>query len=88
MKGFGDEIPKRDWDRSLPPPVAETGRRSVGNRKERRWRDYASFPGGSPTLSCWLEKKSYTTGLIHLPERKCRPYTMHLNTSSTRYMIR
>ena len=23
------------WDRSLPPPVAETGRRSVGNRKER-----------------------------------------------------
>ena len=23
------------WDRSLPPPVAETGRRSVGNRKEQ-----------------------------------------------------
>ena len=34
------------WDRSLPPPVAETGRRSVGNRKECRLRhDYASFPG-------------------------------------------
>ena len=31
------------WDRSLPPPVAETGRRSVGNRKERpEGRDYAS----------------------------------------------
>jgi len=25
----------RWWDRSLPPPVAETGRRSVGNRKEQ-----------------------------------------------------
>ena len=23
------------WDRSLPPPVADAGRRSVGNRKER-----------------------------------------------------
>ena len=23
------------WDRSLPPPVADTGMRSVGNRKER-----------------------------------------------------
>ena len=23
------------WDRSLPPPVADEGRRSVGNRKER-----------------------------------------------------
>ena len=23
------------WDRSLPPPVAETGRQSVGNRRER-----------------------------------------------------
>ena len=34
------------WDRSLPPPVADEGRRSVGNRKECRLRhDYASFPG-------------------------------------------
>ena len=34
------------WDRSLPPAVRETGRRSVGNRKECRLRhDYASFPG-------------------------------------------
>ena len=31
-------------DRSLPRPVGETGRRSVGNRKERL-RDYASSPG-------------------------------------------
>ena len=23
------------WDRSLPPPVADEGRRSVGNHKER-----------------------------------------------------
>ena len=30
-------------DRSLPRPVGETGRRSVGNRKERL-RDYASSP--------------------------------------------
>ena len=45
-QGHGDEIPivpharsahkqESEWDRSLPPPVAETGRRSVGNRKER-----------------------------------------------------
>ena len=37
---------KRAWglgDHSLPRPVGETGRRSVGNRKERL-RDYASSP--------------------------------------------
>ena len=36
----------RKWarDRSLPRPVGEAGRRSVGNRKERL-RDYASSPG-------------------------------------------
>jgi len=33
------------WDRSLPPPVAETGRRSVGNRKEQPLGcDYAGSP--------------------------------------------
>ena len=32
------------WDRSLPRPVGETGRRSVGNRKEPT-SDYASSPG-------------------------------------------
>ena len=37
------------WDRSLPRPVGETGRRSVGNGKERL-RDYAGFPGGSPDV--------------------------------------
>ena len=43
LAGFGD--------RSLPPPVAETGRRSVGNRKECRLRhDYASFPEGCKPL--------------------------------------
>ena len=35
MRGLGD--------RSLPRPVGETGRRSVGNGKERL-RDYAGFP--------------------------------------------
>ena len=37
-------------DRSLPRPVGETGRRSVGNRKERcLHRDYASFPDSCPS---------------------------------------
>ena len=38
---------KQVWDRSLPPPVAEAGKRSVGNRKERL-RDYASSPDRQP----------------------------------------
>ena len=48
-KGVGDEIPRQidHRDRSLPP-VAETGRRSVGNRKERLRRDYAGSPGRQP----------------------------------------
>ena len=33
---------RRDW--SLPPPLAETGRRNVGNRKERQAR-LCEFPG-------------------------------------------
>ena len=37
------EAKKGLGDRSLPPAVRETGRRSVGNRKERL-RDYASSP--------------------------------------------
>ena len=41
---------KRVWDRSLPPPVAEAGRRSVGNRKERL-RDYASSPDRQPNVT-------------------------------------
>ena len=33
----------------LPRPAGETGRRSVGNRKEcHSWRDYASFPDSRP----------------------------------------
>ena len=35
--------------RSLPPPVAEEGKRSAGNRKERL-RDYASSPEGCKPL--------------------------------------
>ena len=40
---------KRVWDRSLPRPVGETGRRSVGNGKERL-RDYAGFPDRQPNV--------------------------------------
>ena len=38
---------RRVWDRSSPPPVADQGERSVGNRKERL-RDYANSPGRQP----------------------------------------
>jgi len=41
------------WDRSLPRPVGETGRRSVGNGKERL-RDYAGFPGRQPKAENWI----------------------------------
>ena len=41
---------KQVWDRSLPRPVGGTGRRSVGNGKERL-RDYAGFPGRQPNVS-------------------------------------
>jgi len=41
---------KQVWDRSSPPPVAETGERSVGNRKEQLCCDYASFPGRQPNV--------------------------------------
>ena len=34
--GFSQCTKVLDWDRSLPPPVADEGRRSVGNRKERQ----------------------------------------------------
>ena len=34
-KGFGDEVLKRFWDRSLPRPVGETGGRSVRKRKKQ-----------------------------------------------------
>ena len=40
---------KRFWDRSLPRPVGETGRRSVGNGKARL-RDYAGFPDRQPSV--------------------------------------
>jgi len=40
---------KQVWDRSSPPPVADAGERSVGNRKERL-RDYASSPDRQPSV--------------------------------------
>ena len=46
--GSRGEVPWRVWDRSLPRPVGESGRRSVGNRKERDTRDYASSPERQP----------------------------------------
>ena len=48
--GSGDNVPRQVWDRSSPPPVAEIGERSVGNRKERL-RDYANFPDRQPKKS-------------------------------------
>ena len=48
-KGSGDNIPRRVWNRSLPPAAREAGRRSVGNRKEPKG-DYASFPDRQPTV--------------------------------------
>ena len=39
---------KQVWDRSPPPPVADEGGRSIGNRRERLWRDCASSPGRQP----------------------------------------
>jgi len=41
---------KQVWDRSSPPPVADAGERSVGNRKERL-RDYASSPDRQPNAT-------------------------------------
>ena len=48
--GFGDEIPKQVWNRSLPPPVAETGRRGLETARNAL-RDYASFPGRQSNVS-------------------------------------
>ena len=49
---------RRVWDRSLPPPVAEAGRRSVGNRKEQQNAATMRVPRvGSPTSS-YLSKKN------------------------------
>ena len=43
------------WDRSLPPPVADEGGRSVGNREERRLRrGYASDPDPFFASRLWL----------------------------------
>ncbi len=60
-------------DRSLPRPVGETGRRSVGNRKECRLRhDYASFPGPLTPLrfarlqAAWLRPKAPPPAAVRL----------------------
>ena len=47
--GFGDEIPKQVWSCSLPPPVAEAGRRRMETARSAA-RDYAGFPGRQPNL--------------------------------------
>ena len=38
------------WDRSRVRPVGDEARRSVGNRKERHGRDYASSPDRQPNV--------------------------------------
>ncbi len=61
------------WDRSLPPPVADEGRRSVGNRKECRLRhDYASFPGPQTPSSL----RAYSS---FLSENSLRPLPLPLS---------
>ena len=71
-KGFGDEIPKRVWDRSLPPPVAEAGRRSVGNRKERQYAASMRVPRVTmkPTLNCpgANTKENYLLSVVPLSQ--------------------
>ena len=55
------EIPERVWDRSLPRPVGETGRRSVGNRKEQQNAATMRVPRiGSPTYP--ISEKLNRTG--------------------------
>ena len=59
-------------DRSLPPAVRDEGRRSVGNRKERRLRrDYASFPEGciSQPLSFEVCPKGAREMMFFVPHR-------------------
>ena len=53
-------------DRSLPPPVAEAGRRSVGNGKERL-RDYAGFPGRQPNVSPYRKKNAVSEQAAQQP---------------------
>ena len=55
--GRGMGVQKDVEDRSLPRPVGETGRRSVGNRKERL-RDYASSPRNPNSPSSFWAQRS------------------------------
>ena len=49
MKGFGDEIPKQVWSRSLPPPVAEAGRRRMETARSAFGATMRVSRIGSPT---------------------------------------
>ena len=54
------------WDRSLPRPVGKTGRRSVGNGKERL-RDYAGFPDRQPSVPFGTSRMGYVGDFIPKP---------------------
>ena len=63
---------RRPWDRSLPPPVAEAGRRSVGNRKERQYAASMRVPRVTmkPTLNCpgANTKENYLLSVVPLSQ--------------------
>ena len=61
-------------DRSLPPAVRETGRRSVGNRKERLWRDYASSPGRRPQRIPYPKKNAVSEQAAQQPTIETSAY--------------
>ena len=53
-------------DRSLPRPVGETGRRSVGNRKERLYIATMRVPRGHPSIppsSFWAQRSAQPAGI-------------------------
>ena len=64
---------RAQWNRSLPPPVAETGRRSVGNRRER--------PEGAT-----MRVPRVDTAWGKTPGRELLPG--HLQPSATLYLVR
>ena len=61
---------KRVWDRSLPRPVGETGRRSVGNGKERL-RDYAGFPDRQPSVPPTAQLYTAVYCIVYIRRCQC-----------------
>ena len=50
-KGFGDEIPKQVWNRSLPPALREAGRRRLETARSAYGATMRVSWVGSPTYS-------------------------------------